>query len=162
MYCYGLRSYKYLTLALLRGRQISPHFPFIFVCVHFQATVAPSYLVLSLFVFLYHACSPNLIPPIAICHSHPGTCAFCPLVISSSSCLDCSPITYACGSRNNKPCTPPLCTLMRILPLGMLLRFYFLYCTLLNSHADIPSAFILAAPVSSVAGELGQLQSCLG
>ena len=99
--------------------------------------MAPSYLISSLFVFLYHARSSDPILPITIHHSRLGTHAFCPLVISSSSHLDRSPVTYACSSRNNKLHTLPLCTLMCVLPSGTSLRFYF-YIAHFWTHVQTP------------------------
>ena len=36
-----------------------------------------------------------------------------------------SAITHTCSSRNNKPCMPPLATLVRVLPSETSLKFYF-------------------------------------
>ena len=137
-------------VALPRGRQNRPTFP-LRLCVRFRATAAPSCLVSSLFAFLRHARSPDLIPPIAIHHSHPRTHTFQSLIISSPSRLDRRPVTHACSSGNNKLRTPLPFTLTRVLPSGMSLGFYF-YIAHFGTHARTsppPSPGTDAAHISS-------------
>ena len=132
-----LDSYKYPTCGLAERQANRPSL-FPFICVHFQATAAPSVSSRLCFTLPRHSSDP--IPPITTRHSHLQTCVFRSLVISSPSHLDRHPITHACSSGNNKPRTPLPFTLVRILPSEMSLGFYFLYCALLNSRADSHSA----------------------
>ena len=118
-------SYKYPVLASPKGRQIGPHFPFVFVC--FQATVAPS--------VSSHLCSCSLVPrptrsrllPLATVACEPVRSA--QLTISSPSRLDRRPVTHTCGSGNNKLHTPLPVTLARVPFSGTSRGFIFILRT---------------------------------
>ena len=118
--------YKYPTRGLAKRQANWPSL-FPFICVRFRATAAPSVSSRLCFMFPRHLSDP--IPPIATCHSCLQTHAFCSLVISSPSHLDRRPITHACSSGNNKPCTPLPVTLTRIPSSGTLHSFIFILHT---------------------------------
>ena len=107
-----------------KGRQIGPHFPFVFVCVSGQPRPLLC-LVSSLFAFPRHARSSDPTSPIATRYSRPRTRTFRSLDNSSPTRLDHRPVTSACGSGNNKPRTPLPVTLARVPSSGTSLGFYF-------------------------------------
>ena len=95
--------YKYPTCDLAERQANRLTFP-LRLCVCFQATTAPS--------VSSHLCSHFLVTHLTRSHLSPLATVTCEpvhsaqLTISSPSHLDCCPVTHACGSGNNKLCTP--------------------------------------------------------
>ena len=108
-------------VASLKGRQIGPSFP-LHLCA-FPGNCGPFSLSFHLSLHLYLAHLPY--PTSALDKSLPPSTN---LWVPSHHCLltsrlECCAVTYACGSGNNKLCTPLLVTLTHIPSLGMLHSF---------------------------------------